>query len=204
MEDEKNQTEIEIKTPDGKVLTIVSKPGQDGYTPVKGKDYFDGEKGDKGEPGKDGKDYILTNRDKQEILEKIEMPIVEKIIEKTEVIREQPIVTEIVKEVAIADTGEQIINKINELPLKPENQIDVKRIKNFPNFQNGGSGLNQIFTDGVTIAGSGLADNPLRTISSGGSEWGEITGTLSNQTDLQSALDAKVSETLAIAYAVAL
>ena len=30
------------------------KDGKDGYTPVKGKDYFDGEKGDPGEPGKDG------------------------------------------------------------------------------------------------------------------------------------------------------
>ena len=29
-------------------------PGKDGYTPVKGVDYFDGAKGDPGEPGKDG------------------------------------------------------------------------------------------------------------------------------------------------------
>ena len=53
--------------------------GKDGYTPIKGVDYFDGEKGDpftyddftdeqlaalKGEPGKD---YILTDEDKVEI-----------------------------------------------------------------------------------------------------------------------------------------
>lgn len=31
-------------------------PGQDGYTPIKGIDYFDGEKGDKGDPGQDGAD----------------------------------------------------------------------------------------------------------------------------------------------------
>lgn len=35
--------------------------GKDGYTPVKGKDYFDGA------PGKDGKDYVLTDADKQAI-----------------------------------------------------------------------------------------------------------------------------------------
>lgn len=38
-------------------------PGKDGYTPIKGVDYFDGE------PGKDGEDYILTEADKQEIAE---------------------------------------------------------------------------------------------------------------------------------------
>lgn len=36
-------------------------PGKDGYTPIKGVDYFDGE------PGKDGEDYVLTQADKEEI-----------------------------------------------------------------------------------------------------------------------------------------
>lgn len=36
-------------------------PGKDGYTPVKGVDYFDGEDGEPGE------DYILTEEDKAEI-----------------------------------------------------------------------------------------------------------------------------------------
>lgn len=47
-------------------------PGKDGYTPIKGVDYFDGEPGKDGEPGQpgaDGKDYILTEADKQEIAE---------------------------------------------------------------------------------------------------------------------------------------
>lgn len=39
-------------------------PGKDGYTPVKGVDYFDGAPG---EPGKDGEDYVLTADDKAEI-----------------------------------------------------------------------------------------------------------------------------------------
>jgi hypothetical protein len=36
-------------------------PGKDGYTPVKGVDYFDGA------PGENGSDYVLTEADKQEI-----------------------------------------------------------------------------------------------------------------------------------------
>ena len=45
--------------------------GQDGYTPVKGVDYFDGE------PGKDGEDYILTEEDKAEIASLIPVPEVD-------------------------------------------------------------------------------------------------------------------------------
>src|SRR5581483_3244093 len=43
--------------------------------------------------------------------------------------------------------------------------------------------------DWVTISGSG---------GGGGGTWGSITGTLSNQTDLQSALDAKVPTTTTV------
>ena len=44
--------------------------GKDGYTPVKGVDYFDGKDG---APGKDGKDYVLTDADKQEIAGMVEV-----------------------------------------------------------------------------------------------------------------------------------
>jgi len=44
-------------------------------TPRKGVDYFDGEK---------GKDYILTQMDKKEIASMIDVPVVEKVIEKIE------------------------------------------------------------------------------------------------------------------------
>lgn len=37
---------------------IKGEDGEPGYTPVKGKDYFDGEKGDKGDTGEDGADAI--------------------------------------------------------------------------------------------------------------------------------------------------
>ena len=42
--------------------------GADGYTPVKGVDYFDGADGKDGE---NGKDYVLTDADKQEIAEMV-------------------------------------------------------------------------------------------------------------------------------------
>ena len=59
--------------------------GNDGYTPVKGVDYFDGQPGKDGEPGADGytpvkgvdyfdgKDYVLTDADKQEIAGMVEV-----------------------------------------------------------------------------------------------------------------------------------
>lgn len=77
-----------------KVLESIK--GKDGYTPEKGKDYFDGEP---------GKNYIITDKDKKQIAESIKVPIVEKIIEKTErvVIKEQPIIKNEIKEVAVFD-----------------------------------------------------------------------------------------------------
>jgi len=51
-------------TDENGTTTAVVNDGQDGYTPVKGVDYFDGAKGD---PGKDGEDYVLTEQDKAEI-----------------------------------------------------------------------------------------------------------------------------------------
>jgi hypothetical protein len=111
---------------------------------VKGKD---GEKGDKGdipssddlleiikplipEPikGKDGKDYTLTEKDKKDIASKINVPIVEKVI------IEKPTVTNEIKEVAVYETGEEIVDKINGLTITPENQIDATHIKNLPEF----------------------------------------------------------------------
>ena len=41
--------------------------GKDGYTPVKGVDYFDGADGKDGKDGKDGENYVLSERDKEDI-----------------------------------------------------------------------------------------------------------------------------------------
>ena len=81
-----------------------------------------GEKGNRGEDGKDGingkdgKNYTLTEVDKKEIAKKIIVPVVEKVIEKTEIIKEQPIVTnQIVKEIVTEFDTTEIDNKIKEL-----------------------------------------------------------------------------------------
>lgn len=62
-------------------------------------------------PAIKGDSYVLTDADKKEIAGKITVPIVEKEIET--IIEKQPIVTNEIKEVAVTDTGEQIIEKIN-------------------------------------------------------------------------------------------
>lgn len=62
----------------------------------------------------DGKDYILTDADKQQIASKIEVPIVERHIE-TIIEKQTPIVTEIVREVALTDTADDIRNKLELL-----------------------------------------------------------------------------------------
>ncbi len=87
---------------------------------------------DSKEPGPPGKNYVLTNKDKKDIASKIEVPVVEKVIERTEVIKEQPIITQEIKEVAVTDAGEVIIKKINETPTdKDEYLIDVSHVKGF-------------------------------------------------------------------------
>lgn len=94
----------------------------------------DGEKGEDGHDGKDGQDYILTEQDKTEIAQSITVPIVEKLIEKTEtIIKEVPIVTNEIVEVAVINPDElpQYAEKYRdglEL-LQGDNRLDVSAIK---------------------------------------------------------------------------
>src|SRR3990167_1224731 len=81
--------------------------------------------------GKDGKSYVLTDVDRKKIADSIKIPIVDRIIEKTEVIKEKPVITEItkvtneIKEVAVSDSAEEIVNKINN----SEKKIHVSQIE---------------------------------------------------------------------------
>lgn len=72
-----------------------------------------GTQGDKGADGKDGENYILTEKDKKEIASSIKVPILEKIIEKTETIIKQPIITNEIKEIAKYEDRSQIVEKLN-------------------------------------------------------------------------------------------
>lgn len=121
------------KTPTEEELLSIIKPlipepikGDEGYTPKKGVDYFDGE------------DYLLTEEDKKEIASNIEVPIVEKIIEKTVV--EKPITIDKTKivEVAKYESGETIKEKLEKIKVglsydslsnKPNIEEYIQRIK---------------------------------------------------------------------------
>jgi hypothetical protein len=159
---DKKVEEMKESVPDMKdVLEQVK--GKDGYTPEKGKDYFDGEP---------GKDYILTEQDKKEIAKKIDVPVVEKVIEKTEVVREQPIeITKVeVKEVAVFDQEKvkEEIPKLGEpirdaLELLPEGEKlkqdaveglveDIKQLKARPTTVVGGGRPLTVQQSGTTKA----------------------------------------------------
>ncbi len=89
------------KVEEVKVINEKAK-GDAGYTPIKGKDYVDGQ------------DYILTQKDKEVIAKiaasEVKVPIVEKvIIEKTETVREIPIVKEVIKE-TITEPSDMLLN----------------------------------------------------------------------------------------------
>lgn len=81
--------------------------------------------------GDNGKDYVLTEFDKEEIalitMMDIEVPIVEKIIERTEVIKEQPIVNEITKYIENKDTPIQTRDKLESL--QDDYRLDISAIK---------------------------------------------------------------------------
>lgn len=68
---------------------------------------------------KNGEDFTPTEEDLQKIADKVHIPIVEKTIEKTTIIKEQPIVTEVTKviketkEVAIPQTPDETVDKVN-------------------------------------------------------------------------------------------
>lgn len=120
------------------------------------------------------------------------------------------------------DTGELIVDKINELPTDDDDlKIDASHIKNLPKSRQGGGFSRALI---VQDEGSDIAQNPKAINFTGASvavtntngvatvdisndstaTWGSITGTLSDQTDLQTALDAKASKNFAVAMAVAL
>jgi hypothetical protein len=99
-------------------------------------------KGDKGD------NYILTPQDKQEIADKVKVPVVEKV-EKIEVIREQPIITNEIREVAIKDTPEEITDKLNVL----ENVLEPKVLVGWKDIQQNLRDLNA--RSGASRAGWG-------------------------------------------------
>ena len=145
-------------------------------TPVKGKDYFDGKQGPQGPEGKQGPqgpqgpqgDPGINGRNGKDGRD------------------------------GSPDTAEQIVEKLESLT--EESRLDASAIKNLPEFIQGdkrigfGSMLKEAPKDGKYYVRQNRqwVESPA---GGGGGTWGSITGTLSNQTDLQSALDLKVPTT---------
>lgn len=176
-------SEIKIKTEDGRTLTILAKDGVDG---------INGEKGDKGETGLKG-----------DIGEKGEQGIQ----------GERGLQGENGKDGKDGLDGKDGVagpkgDKGEQGPAgKSLTQEDIDRIAKGlnktkkENFLFANSGVNSIVAGSNIAIDNTDAQNPVIS-STGGAAWGEITGTLSNQTDLITELNRR--ETLSIAYSVAL
>lgn len=104
---------------------------------LKKKEYITTElKGETGEQGIQGEQGIEGKQGEKG--DKGDTTIVEKIIERTEVIRETPIVTNEIKEVALPIEAEIVVEEINALPINEERfKIDAKHIKNLPIYKGG-------------------------------------------------------------------
>jgi hypothetical protein len=126
-------------------------------TPVKGTHYND---------GIDGKDYVLTSKDKREIASSIEVPIIEKVIERTEVIKEVP-----VREKLDVSMIKDAVSK-KDLELRDKKVLDGMarvdgRIKLIDQRWGAhGGGLSKVTTD-TTLTGLGTPASPLSVVSSG-------------------------------------
>lgn len=117
----------------------------------------------------DGKDYVITEQDKKDIAGSIKVPVVEKVIEKTEVIKEKPIVTEKVtnkiKEVAVTESAESIVDKIESISVEKD-KLSYNSLKDRPNIdaiigearrvgtRTGGGGTLEVLEDGVKVGSS--------------------------------------------------
>lgn len=192
---------------DGILLALISKiqslKGDKGDTPIKGKDYFteseinqwvsyilkestpvkgvhytDGEKGDKGDS------YILTAEDRKKIARSIDVPVVEKVIEKTTVeVLPEDIARRLnsLKNVLDVSVIRGAVNK-KDLESQDKKVLDGMtridgRIKLIDQRWHGG-GLKTVSHD-TTLSGDGTAANPLSVIGTGsGGAFITVTGTI--------------------------
>ena len=159
-----------------KIQQLKGDKGDKGDKPVKGKDYFTPKEIDefarlilkeatpkKGVHYNDGKDYILTEKDKIEIAKKIDVPIVEKVLERVEIVKE------VSKPVDISMIAGAVSKK--ELEEKHKKILDGMalvdgRIKLIDQRWRGG-GQAKVYHD-TTLSGDGTPSNPLSVIGGGG------------------------------------
>ncbi len=101
-----------------------------------------------------------------EKLKNVKIPVVEKVIEKTEVIREIPIVTnnEIIKEVAVTDKPEVIRDKLESL--QGDERLDASAIKGLENTKVDKQGNIQVIggQSGVRLFVEGIKKGLVKTL----------------------------------------
>jgi hypothetical protein len=190
---------LALLTPKKKILRKpVVITGIDGKTPEKDKDYLSKEaslailneikdevqktlKAIKPEKGEKGKDAEITD------------DLIEKII--TEAVSRVPLPQfpyETIK--TVTATQDALLNVTEDILDIKE---DIEELKKEPKvvYQSGTIGKNQVYK----FIAQAVEDGTIPAGGEGGaSAWGDITGTLSDQTDLQTALDGKVDENTAI------
>lgn len=123
--------------------------------------------------GEDGKEYVLTEKDKKQISESIKVPVVKQIVEKREIIREQPIekITNEIKEVAKYEEPKQLAKKLNTLEEVIEQKVIKGLEEKFDQFKNaiknvsvnvsaskGGGGMGNIITETPSGTVNGVND----------------------------------------------
>lgn len=99
---------------------------------------------------RNGQDYVLTEKDKQEIAEKIKVPVVEKTTEKVIERVETPVYNTEVKEVAIYETASTIRNKLEGL--RGDERLSADAIKDLDDKL---EGLKRLIIDNQTRGGAG-------------------------------------------------
>jgi hypothetical protein len=120
-------------------------------TPRKGVDYNDGEKGDS---------YILTPSDKKEIANSIDVPIVEKIIDRIETIREvipKSIDVSVIKGAVSKKELESTTKKIQDGMARVDGRIKLIDQRWH------GAGLSQVSHD-TSLTGTGAGSSPLSVV----------------------------------------
>lgn len=181
-----------------KVLKSVR--GSDGYSPQKGKDYFTPKEVEEVilEIKRQVEPRIKIPKDghtptKQE-LEAIIKPLIPKVKDgKDAVVDIQAIVQEVIKQFPEAEPVEFPEETPYGLKLKLESLKGDKRLKR--KAIEGGEDLIDVerLDRAIEILDQRTQYLINKKTSTGGGTWGTITGTLSDQTDLQDALDAKVA-----------
>jgi len=156
------------------------KDGKDGYTPIKGKDYFDGKDGIDGINGKDGLDGEDAVVDYDFVIKEVvkKLPKIEKKKDKT--------IKDLVEELK----GKISFNDLKDLPLsfkQAARDYDFLELKDVPKSYSGKRG-NILVVDTDEKGLEFVTPQAIEDVN-----WGKISGTLSDQTDLQNALDLKWS-----------